>query len=240
MNEIFILKKNKEFVIDQIDKLFQKYQTINPANNIQYRNILRKCCREIDSLLDECFEPSLLGVAKCKQKTNRCYHVDDPLLVNASFCILGQMLSDLKARTYSAILLKDYPSCRKLIGLSPEDIISKTKDLVKNEIIKAGVCFLLLGSDVGDVITIADIKKLYRGLLDELQKELREKNDGINPVEQNLMCWFNAEIGYCDLAMFKAGMSIGENAAELNAIASKNIEKYENSCLSGNTSDSIG
>lgn len=239
MNEIFILKKNKEFVIDQIDKLFQKYQTINPANNIQYRNILRKCCREIDSLLDECFEPSLLGVAKCKQKTNRCYHVDDPLLVNASFCILGQMLSDLKARTYSAILLKDYPSCRKLIGLSPEDIISKTKDLVKNEIIKAGVCFLLLGLGVGDAINIADIKKLYQDFLDELQKEILEKNNGINPLEQDLMDWFKAEIGYCDLAMCKAGISIGENVTELIDIAQKNIERYENRSFKGNNSDSI-
>lgn len=240
MNEIFILKKDKEIVLSKIDEIFSKYHTINTTNGVQRRAILRNCCHDIDCMLDDCFEPSLLGVAKCKQKTRRCYSVDDPQLVDVSFCFLDQMLSELRARTVCAIPLKDYPSCRKLIGLSPKDVISKTKDLVKNEIVKAGVCFLLLGSDVGDVITIADIKKLYRGLLDELQKELREKNDGINPVEQNLMCCFNAEIGYCDLAMFKAGMSIGENAAELNAIASKNIEKYENSCLSGNTSDSIG
>lgn len=240
MNEIFILKKDKEFVLSKIDEIFRKYQTTNATNSVQRRTTLRKCCHEIDCMLDECFEPSLLGFTRCKQKISRCNCVDDPLRVDMSFYILGQMLSELRARTCCAIPLKDYPSCRKLVGLSPKDVISKTKDLVKNEIVKAGVCFLLLGSDVGDVITIADIKKLYRGLLDELQKELREKNDGINPVEQNLMCWFNAEIGYCDLAMFKAGMSIGENAAELNAIASKNIEKYENSCLSGNTSDSIG
>lgn len=240
MNEIFILKKDKEFVLSKIDEIFSKYHTINTTNGVQRRAILRTCCYDIDCMLNECFEPSLWGVAKCKQKTRRCYSVDDPQLVDFSFCFLDQMLSELRARTVCAIPLKDYPSCRKLIGLSPKDVISKTKDLVKNDIVKAGVCFLLLGSDVGDVITIADIKMLYRGLLDELQKEIHEKNDGINPVEQNLMYWFNAEIGYCDLAMFKAGMSIGENAAELNAIASKNIEKYENSCLSGNTSDSIG
>lgn len=240
MNEIFILKKDKEIVLSKIDEIFRKYQTTNATNGVQRRAILRNCCHDIDCMLDDCFEPSLLGVAKCKQKTRRCYSVDDPQLVDVSFCFLDQMLSELRARTVCAIPLKDYPSCRKLIGLSPKDVISKTKDLVKNDIVKAGVCFLLLGSGIGDVITIADIKKLYKGLLDELQKEIQEKNDGINPVEQNLMCWFNAEIGYCDLAMFKAGKSIGENAAELNAIASKNIEKYENSCLSGNTSDSIG
>lgn len=239
MNEIFILKKDKGCVIDQIDKLFQKYQTINPANNVQRRSILRTCCHEIDSLLDECFEPSLWGVAKCKQKTNRCFRVDNPLLVDASFCILGQMLSDLKARTYSAIPLKDYPSCRKLIGLSSEDVISKTKDLVKNDIVKAGVCFLLLGLGVGDAINIADIKKLYQGFLDELQKEIMEKNNGISPVEQELMDWFNAEIGYCDLAMCKAGISIGENVVELVDIAQKNVERYENRSYKWNNNDSI-
>ena len=236
MNEIFILKKDKVIVLCKIDEIFRKYQTINATNDVQRRAILRKCCHDIDCMLDDCFETSLWGVAKCKQKTSRCYSVDDPQLVDVSFYILGQMLSELNARTYCAIPLKEYPSCRKLIGLSPKDVISKTKNLVKNDIVKAGVCFLLLGSDVGNVITIADIKKLYRGLLDELQKELREKNDGINPVEQDLMCWFNAEIGYCDLAMCKAGISIGENVAELIDIAQKNIEKYENRSLNGNNS----
>lgn len=236
MNEIFLLKKDKDFVLDKIDKIFRKYQTINATNDVQRRTIMRQCCHDIDCLLDECFEPSLLGVAKCKQKTNKCYCVDNPMLVDASFCILGRLLSDLKARTYNAIPLKDYPSCRKLVGLSPEDVVSKTKDLVKNDIVKAGVCFLLLGLGVGKAINIADIKKLYKGFLDELQKEILEKNDGISPVEQELMDWFNAEIGYCDLAMCKAGISIGENVAELIDIAQKNIERYENRSLKGNNS----
>lgn len=236
MNEIFLLKKDKEIVLSKIDEIFQKYQTINPTNNVQRRSILRKCCHDIDCLLDECFEPSLWGVAKCKKKTNNCYRADDPLLVDASFCILGQMLSDLKSRTYSAIPLKDYPSCRKLVGLSPEDIISKTKELVKNDIVKAGVCFLLLGLGIGDAINIVDIKKLYQGFLDELQKEIQDKNNGINSVEQELMDWFNAEIGYCDLAMCKAGISIGENVEELIDIAQKNIERYESRSLKENNS----
>ena len=107
---------------------------------------------------------------------------------------------------------------------------------MKNDIVKAGVCFLLLGLGVGKAINIADIKKLYKGFLDELQKEILEKNDGISPVEQELMDWFNAEIGYCDLAMFKAGISIGENVADLIDIAQKNIDKYENRSLKGNNS----
>lgn len=239
MNEFFILKKDKEYVLSRIDEIIQKYQTVNFVNNVQRRTIMRQCCHDIDCMLDECYEPSLWGVAKCKQKTSRCFRVDDPLLVDASSYILGQMLFDLKARTCAAIPLKDYPSCRILVGLSPEDVISKTKDLVKSDIVKAGVCFLLLGLGIGDAISIADIKKLYQGFLDELQKELREKNDGINPVEQDLMDWFNAEIGYCDLAMCKAGISIGENVAELVDIAQKNVERYENRSYKWNNNDSI-
>lgn len=236
MNEIFILKKDKEIVLSKIDEIFRKYQTTNATNSVQRRTTLRKCCHEIDCMLDECFEPSLLGFTRCKQKISRCNCADDPQRVDMSFYILGQMLSELRARTCCAIPLKDYPSCRKLVGLSPEDVISKTKDLVKNDIVKASVCCLLLGLGVGKAINIADIKKLYKGFLDELQKEILEKNDGISPVEQELMDWFNAEIGYCDLAMFKAGISIGENVADLIDIAQKNIDKYENRSLKGNNS----
>lgn len=236
MNEIFLLKKDKDFVLNKIEEIFRKYQTINATNDVQRRTIMRQCCHDIDCMLDECFEPSLLGVAKCKQKTNKCYCVDNPMLVEASFRTLSKMLFELNIKTNNAIPLKDYPSCRKLVGLSPEDVISKTKDLVKNDIVKASVCCLLLGLGVGKAINIADIKKLYKGFLDELQKEILEKNDGISPVEQELMDWFNAEIGYCDLAMFKAGISIGENVADLIDIAQKNIDKYENRSLKGNNS----
>ena len=105
MNELFILKKDKEFVLSRIDEIIQKYQTINSTTNVRRRTIMRQCCHDIDCMLDECFEPSLWGVAKCKQKTNRCYRVDDPLLADSSFYVLGQMLFDLKARTCIAIYL---------------------------------------------------------------------------------------------------------------------------------------
>ena len=78
MNEIFILKQDKEIVLSKIDEIFSKYHTINTTNGVQRRAILRTCCYDIDCMLNECFEPSLLGFTRCKQKISRCNCVDDP------------------------------------------------------------------------------------------------------------------------------------------------------------------
>ena len=40
MNEIFLLKKDKDFVLNKIEEIFRKYQTINATNDVQRRTIL--------------------------------------------------------------------------------------------------------------------------------------------------------------------------------------------------------
>ena len=240
MNEIFISRKDKDYVLTRIDDIFKKYNMIFSANNSQRRAILKNCCHDIDLFIDECFEPSLLGVEKYKQRIKRCSCVDDPMLVDASLNIIGRILSELQALTYNALPLKDYPSCRNMVGLTSEDIASKAKDLVKNDVVKASVCFILLGLKIGDAVKISDIKGIYQRLLDELLKEIEERNNVITPIEQELMEWFNAEIGYCELAMLKAGMSIGENVSELIRIAKKNIDKYEKHSINGDRNSQLG
>lgn len=76
---------------------------------------------------------------------------------------------------------------------------------MKNDIVKAVVGVYILGSKVNDVVKIEDVKGYYSERLTQLNSEIQIKGKGISPVEQFLLDKFNAEIGYCNIALFKAG-----------------------------------
>jgi hypothetical protein len=85
----------------------------------------------------------------------------------------------------------------------------------------------LLGSKVGDVVKIEDVKGYYCERLGQLNIEIQTKGKGISPMEQFLLDKFNAEIGYCNIALFKAGMGVAEELKGLVEIGKKHIEKFE-------------
>lgn len=62
--------------------------------------------------------------------------------------------------------------------LSAEEIVSKAKDLVKNDIVKAVVGVYLLGSKVNDVVKIEDVKGYYSERLAQLNSEIQTKGRG--------------------------------------------------------------
>ena len=92
------------------------------------------------------------------------------------------------------VSIKDLPSCKKLTELSAEDIISKAKDLIKNDIVKTGIGVLLLGSKINDVVRIEDVKGYYKNRLSQLTQEILTKGGLTTPIEQFLIDKFNAEI----------------------------------------------
>ena len=61
----------------------------------------------------------------------------------------------------------------------------------------------------------------------QLNSEIRTKGRSISPIEQFLLDKFNAEIGYCNIALFKAGIGAAEELKGLVEIGMKHIEKYE-------------
>ena len=112
-------------------------------------------------------------------------------------------------------------------GVSGEDIVSKAKDLVKYDFVKAAVGAYLLGSKVNDVVKIEDVKGYYSERLGQLKSEIQTKGKGISAMEQFLLDKFNAEIGYCNIALFKAGIGAAEELKGLVEIGKKHIEKFE-------------
>lgn len=226
-NEIYIATKEIDYIVAMIDGLCQKYNNRHGVDYIQQRALFRSYCHETIKIFDDCFETTMLGMIRCKHKVRAYESLDNIDMLYATMDIMD-MLLNLRALVKTMVPIKDLPSCKKLLELSPEDIMSKSKDLVKNNIVKATIGVLLLRSKVSDVVKIEDIRNYYSGRLIQLKSEILAKNEQISPIEQYLLDKFNAEIGYCNLALFKAGIGITEELKDLADIGKKHIERFTN------------
>lgn len=223
--EIYIATKEIDYVEARIDELCCKYNNRHGADYVQQRTLFRSYCHDTIRVFDDCFETSMLGMIRCKNKVRAYESLDNIDIQYAVANIIG-MLLNIKELVKTMIPIKDLPSCKKLLELSPEDIISKSKDLVKGDVVKATLGVLLLGSKVCDVVKIEDIRNYYSGRLVQLKSEIFAKHEQISPIEQFLLDKFNAEIGYCNMALFKSGIGITEELKGLADIGKKHIENY--------------
>ena len=226
LNEIFVAIKETDYIEAQIGGLCEKYNNRCGADYVQQRALFRSYCYDTIKLFEDCFETSMLGIQRCVSKVKGYQTIDDLDIRRAVFDIVD-MLCELKDIVRTMVPIKDLPSCKKLTELSAEDIVSKAKDLVKNDIVKAVVGVYLLGSKVNDVVKIEDVKGYYSERLAQLNSEIQTKGKGISPMEQFLLDKFNAEIGYCNIALFKAGIGAAEELKGLAEIGKKHIERFE-------------
>lgn len=226
LDEIFVGTKSKEYIQTQIRVLFGKYSNRKAQDYAQNRLILRNVCMDTLALFNDCFEPSLLGIKRCISRV-KGYQTKDIVNIEIARNDIMGMLIQLMSIVNGMIPIRDLPSCKKLTELSPEDIVAKAKNLVGCDVVKAAIGGALLGLKVGDAIRIEDIKKYYTDRLAQLNSEIQEKGESASPIEQFLLDKFNAEIGYCNLAMYKAGLGITEELKGLADIGMKSIEKYE-------------
>lgn len=230
LNEIYVAVKEIDYVENQIDRLCEKYHNRSCNDYVQQRSLFRSYCNDTLKVFEDCFETSMLGMQRCKAKVKTYQAIDDLEIKSATFDIVT-MLFELKDITKTMVPIKDLPSCKKLIELTGEDIASKAKDLIKNDIIKAGVGVCLLGLKVSDVITIHDVKGYYNDRLAQLNSEILQKGKTPSSIELFLLDKFNAEIGYCNLALYKAGIGVTEELKGLAEIGRKHIEKFDNYTL---------
>ena len=226
MNEIFVAIKETDYIEAQIGGLCEKYNNRCGADYVQQRALFRSYCYDTIKLFEDCFETSMLGIQRCVSKVKGYQTIDNLDIRRATFDIVD-MLCELKDIVRTMVPIKDLPSCKRLTELSAEDIVSKAKDLVKNDIVKAVVGVYLLGSKVNDLVKIEDVKGYYSERLAQLNSEIQTKGKGISPMEQFLLDKFNAEIGYCNIALFKAGIGAVEELKGLAEIGKKHIERFE-------------
>lgn len=226
MNEIFVAIKETDYIEAQIGGLCEKYNNRCGADYVQQRALFRSYCYDTIKLFEDCFETSMLGIQRCVSKVKGYQTIDNLDIRRATFDIVD-MLCELKDIVRTMVPIKDLPSCKRLTELSAEDIVSKAKDLVKNDIVKAVVGVYLLGSKVNDLVKIEDVKGYYSERLAQLNSEIQTKGKGISPMEQFLLDKFNAEIGYCNIALFKARIGAAEELKGLAEIGKKHIERFE-------------
>ena len=227
MNELFVGVKGIDYIEAQIDALCDKYNNRCGSDFIQQRTLFRNYCHDTIIVFDDCFVTSMLGIMRCKAKVE-AYQTKDYIDFGRATLDIVNMLWDLKMIVRTMVPIKDLPSCKRLTELSPDDIASKANDLVKSDIVKAGVGALLLGSKISDIVNIEDVKSYYSDRLSQLQSEIKIKGGTMSPIEQFLLDKFNAEIGYCNIALFKAGIGICEELQKLVDIGKGHINKYEN------------
>lgn len=223
---IFVINDKKNAVA-QIEHLCKKYNSKNAANNVQSVALFKAYCRETINMLETCFATEMQGAARCKRFVEAFLLTDDINSTQIATMYIFDMLMQLRNIAQNATLIKDLPSCKKLTEMSTDDAIAAATDLIKSDIVKGIAKSLLLGMKFKDVIEISDVRKYYNDQIEELQKELREEQREISPIEQFLMDKFNAEIGYCDIASIKTGIGAAKEVVGLLDIARMNIKKFE-------------
>lgn len=230
LTEIYVATKDKDYVLEKIHDLCDKYHNKSVPDYKQQRLLFRNYCHDTLVVFKECFETSMLGMTRLIKKVEG-FKKQDNIEIKTAALEISNLLIELNSLVVSMVPIKDLPSCKRLIGLSAEDIIEKSKDLVKNGIVKAEIGAVLLGSNIKNVVNIENIRNYYQNNLEELKNEIQIKAKLISPIEQFLLDKFNAEIGYSNIALLKAGIGITEKLIDLVNIGKKHIEKYEKSSL---------
>ena len=226
LNELYVAIKDVGTIEAQIMRLCEKYHNRHGDGYEQQRALFRSYCHDTLQFFDECFECSMLGMIRCKERV-RMVMTKDIIDINSASMSIVDLLIEIKSIVSTMIPIKDLPSCKSLTQLSAGDIISKAKDLIKSDTVKYGIAALLFGSNIKDVVGIEDVKGYYFRALNELNNEIREKGGSVSPIEQYLLDKFNAEIGYCNMALLKAGIGVTEELKEMVELGKKHIERYE-------------
>lgn len=227
LSEIYVAIKEIDYIEAKIGNLCGKYNSRRGSDFIQQRALFRSYCHDTIELFNDCFETSMLGMIRCIARVETYQMKDNVEIDKATFDIVN-MLWELQSLVRAMIPIKDLPSCKELTLLSPEDIISKAKNFVKSDIVKAGAGALILGSKINDMVKIEDVRNYYNDRLTQLNSEILTKRVSPSLIEQYLLDKFNAEIGYCNLAMFKAGIGMADEIRGLAEIGKKHIQKFEN------------
>lgn len=222
---VFLIRAKKEDVQQRITHIAKRYSHLYGNTFKQDVAMLRTTCHDIIAMMDDCFEMSIAAASRYRNLLEKYLSKDNPTGIEVS-AVYG-ILFDFKTMINNSIPIKDLPSCKKLTELSKENACTAAKDLIKNDIVKAGIGIFLLGVKVGDMVHISHIKNFYNEQLELLQSDINEAGRHPNEIENFLMDKFQAEIGYCNLAMLKTGLDSAKEIVSLANISKQNIKKYE-------------
>ena len=222
---VFLIRAKKEEVQQRIFQIGERYAHSYGISFRQGVAMLRTTCHDIISMMEDCFEMNMAAATRYRTILGKIARKDSP--TGGDVYAVYSILVDFKTMVDLSIPIKDLPSCKKLTELSEKDAIAAAKDLIKNDIVKAGIGLFLLGVKVGEMVEVSHVKNFYNEQLDILQSDIREVGRQANEIENCLIERFNAEIGYCNLAFVKIGIDSAKEVVGLLDKSKQDIQKYE-------------
>ena len=235
---MFLLKKDKELVIGEIKKLCNKYND-KQANDIKTeKSLYQTYFRDVDYCLKDCFYESFGSIRRCLSFVKNAQSSDDLNYKRIAGYRIFFFLMELYQSVPDAISINDFPSCKDLLKLSGEDLVSAANDLVGNKVVKSQVSLALLGKGTENLIKIGDVMAFYDNMASEMQADINEKGLSDISLESFLLKKAKAESAYCFLALLKVGHGIEKEAKSVQE-ARKDIEQYESFCQQNNVGNLV-
>ncbi len=227
---IFVTKINKVEAYKCFDDISEKYGSrtaLMSGNNQQQAALMKAYCHDLNKAIDTMFFSEMYGASRCKRRITALGNkpVDGVQLQSTVSEIFGIIL-DLRAIVNDSIPLSELPSCKSLTDLSVEDAISASKDLVKSNIVKTVIGALLTFVNAGKIIGVIEVRNYYKDQIKELEYELSQDNRKPTDIEVFLMDKYHSEIGYCNLAGLKVGLSGFNEIRDLESNAQKAIMQF--------------
>lgn len=198
---IFLTKVGKETAQRQLSRIGNKYLGKYGLNYKQDVAMLKTVCRNLIAWIDECLMAEMAAATRYRRSLEACAAKDNPAEQDALW-IYG-ILTDFNYLVATAIPLNELPSCRKFIEPSSEDIVSKFKSQMQDEIAETEIGAILFVHKAEDLAKISQIKDFYQQQLQILQSDIEQIGRPANSIESVLLQKFNSEIDYCNRAMLK-------------------------------------
>lgn len=220
-------KAKAKICFDEIAEKYGNRTALISGNSVQKIAIMKSYCHELTEMIDKVFFGEMYGASRCKRRINELSNkpIDDLHLQSSISEILG-IIIDLTNIINNSIPINKLPSCKPLIEMTVEDAISASRDLLKNDVIKASIGVVLNVVNANKTIGIIDVRNYYKDQMKKLEFELKEERRGTTEIEQFLIDKYEAEIGYCNLAGFKVGLSGFSEIVNLTDNTKRAIDKF--------------
>lgn len=166
-----------------------------------YKNFVEKT----ESLLETDFEITY-GIEKCKRQLDiyKRSNNDAVLLEGRDYAV--KLLGDLCLIVYSMIPLNNLPSCKSLLDFTKDVAMECLKDTTNDRFAKIGLGLASTQSKANDKVKIEDVLIFYDNIIKELDREKRQEDWTLSPIEQALYDKAKEECDYCRMAMSKMGI----------------------------------
>ena len=230
---MFLLKKEKDYAVGEIKRLCNKYNDKQTSDTKAEKCLYQSYFRDVEECLKDCFCESFGSIRRCLSFVRYAQSCDDINYKRIARCKIFFFLMELYQLVPDAISISDFPSCKDLLKLSGDDLVSAANDLVGTKVVKGQVSLVLLGKGVENIIKVGDVMAYYDNMITEMQSDINEKGLSNILLESFLLQKAKAEYAYCFLAMLKIEHGIVKETKSVHD-AQKDIEQYENMCQQNN------